>query len=355
MSTVKLPGLIDPHVHVRDLAQAHKDDWDSCTAAALAGGITTIFAMPNTQPPIVDLDALTEYRRAAQQRARCDYGIYLGSSASNVGNAYLLAPQCAGLKMYLDATFGMLKMEGLDLLVEHAANWPANKPLLAHAEEHQCASAILAAHLAGRSIHICHVSRKSEIELIDKAKNKGMAVTCEVCPHHMLFTPENLQMRGFTGGFVEVRPRVQTGKDIAALWRHLNVIDCFATDHASHTVAEKQSANPPPGFPGIEQALAVWLTCVHENQLTLDDIVLRMHTNPARIFGVSIDEGTHIEIDPDEIWVVRAEHQFTKAGWTPYAGLTMRGRVHKTVLRGIVAYDGEEVLAWKGMGRETGL
>ena len=105
----------------------------------------------------------------------------------------------------------------------------------------------------------------------------------------------------------------------------------------------------------IEQALAVWLTCVHENQLTLDDIVLRMHTNPARIFGVSIDEGTHIEIDPDETWVVRAEHQFTKAGWTPYAGLTMRGRVHKTVLRGIVAYDGEEVLAWKGMGRETGL
>lgn len=339
-------------MHVRDLAQAHKDDWDSCTAAALAGGITTIFAMPNTQPPIVDLDALTQYKHAAQQKARCDYGIYLGSNANNVGNAYLLAPQCAGLKMYLDATFGMLKMEGLDLLVEHAANWPTDKPLLAHAEEHQCASAILAAHLAGRSIHICHVCRKSEIELIAKAKAKGMAVTCEVCPHHMLFTPENMRARGFDGGFIEVRPRVQTDQDIAALWRHLDVIDCFATDHASHTVDEKQSANPPPGFPGIEQALAIWLTCAHQGQLSIDDIVRRMHTNPARIFGASIDGGTHVEIDPDEEWVVNASRQFTKAGWTPYAGLTLRGRVTKTVLRGIVAYDGETVLAQMGTGKE---
>lgn len=353
MTTVRLPGLIDPHVHVRDLAQAHKEDWDSCTAAALAGGITTIFAMPNTQPPIVDVDALTRYKHAAQQRARCDYGIYLGSSASNIGNAYLLAPQCAGLKMYLDATFGMLKMDGLDLLVEHAANWPKDKPLLAHAEEHQCASAILAAHLAGRSIHICHVSRRSEIELIAKAKDKGMAVTCEVCPHHLLFTPANMRARGFEGGFAEVRPRVQTEGDIAGLWRHLDVIDCFATDHASHTVEEKQAANPPPGFPGIEQALAVWLTCAHEGQLTVDDIVLRMHTNPARIFGVKTDIGTHIDVDLDEAWVPNAAPQFTKAGWTPYAGLTLRGRVTKTTLRGFVAYDGESVLAQPGRGKEV--
>jgi len=354
MTTLRLPGLIDPHVHVRDLGQSHKEDWASCTAAALAGGITTIFAMPNTQPPIVNLEALMQYRHAAQQQARCDYGLYLGSSASNVGNAYLLAPQCAGLKMYLDATFGMLKMEGLDLLVEHAANWPKDKPLLAHAEEHQCASAILAAHLAGRSIHICHVCRKSEIELIAKAKDKGIAVTCEVCPHHMLFTPENMRARGFDGGFIEVRPRVQTDEDIAALWQHLDVIDCFATDHASHTIEEKRSANPPPGFPGLEQALAVWLTCAHVGQLTIDDIVLRMRTNPARIFGVPTDEGTYIEIDTDEEWVVNGERQFTKAGWTPYAGMTLRGRVTKTVLRGIVAYDGEDVLGPKGAGKEIG-
>jgi carbamoyl-phosphate synthase/aspartate carbamoyltransferase/dihydroorotase len=351
MSILKLPGLIDPHVHVRDLGQSHKEDWASCTAAALAGGISTIFAMPNTQPPIVDAPSLALYKNAALLRARCDYGLYLGSSASNTASARLLAPQVAGLKMYLDATFGMLKMEGLDLLVEHAANWPAHKPLLAHAEEHQCASAIMAAHLAGRSIHICHVARKSEIELIAKAKDKGFDVTCEVCPHHLLLT--STQPSPYEGeGFKEVRPRLQTPQDAAALWEHLDIVDCFGTDHASHTIAEKQSENPPPGFPSLEQALGLWLNCVHEGMLTLDDIVLRMHTNPARIFGAPVDDATFVEIDTELEWQVRASHQHTKAGWTPYEGWNLRGKAIKTVLHGMVAYDGETVLAQPGTGRE---
>ncbi|MBL8045718.1 MAG: amidohydrolase family protein, partial [Anaerolineales bacterium] len=106
-----LPGLIDPHVHVRDLAQSYKEDWESCTAAALAGGITTILAMPNTQPPIVEGDALAHYQQAAQARARCDYGLYFGAGPSNMASAAQYAPQVAGLKMYLDATFGNLKMD----------------------------------------------------------------------------------------------------------------------------------------------------------------------------------------------------------------------------------------------------
>jgi carbamoyl-phosphate synthase / aspartate carbamoyltransferase / dihydroorotase len=353
MATLKLPGLIDPHVHVRDLGQSHKEDWASCTAAALAGGITTILAMPNTQPPVVDATSLSLYKKAAQVRARCDYGIYLGSNVSNIASARLLAPQVAGLKMYLDATFGMLKMEGLDLLVEHAANWPAHKPLLAHAEEHQCASAILAAHLAGRSIHICHVARKSEIELIAKAKDKGFDVTCEVCPHHMLLSVENMTARGFTDGFTEVRPKLQTEADAGALWEHLEIIDCFGTDHASHTLTEKKGENPPPGFPCIDQALGIWLSCVHDNMLTLDDIVLRMHTNPARIFGVAVDEATHVEVDTELEWQVRASHQHTKAGWTPYEGWELRGKAIKTLLHGRVAYDGESVLAQPGTGEDV--
>jgi len=348
MSTIRLPGLIDPHVHVRDLGQRHKDDWDSCTAAALAGGFTTILAMPNTQPPIVDADSLTQYEQAARQRARCDYGIYLGSSASNVHTARQLAPRVAGLKMYLDATFGMLKMDGLDLLVEHAANWPADKPLLAHAEEHQCASAILAAHLAGRSIHICHVSRKSEIELIAKAKAKGFQVTCEVCPHHLFMTLESSTL---PPGFIEVRPMIQHQADVDALWANLDVVDCFGTDHASHTVAEKQGEKPPPGYPGLEQALGLWLTAVHAGRLTLDDVIMKMVTNPRRIFNVPEQANTYIEVDADLAWQVQASQQHTRAGWTPYEGWTLRGKVTKTVLRGEVAFDGEHVLAAAGSGK----
>ena len=348
MSTIRLPGLFDPHVHVRDLGQRHKEDWDSCTAAALAGGITTICGMPNTQPPIVDADALTQYEQAAQDRARCDYGIYLGSSASNVNTAKQLAPRVAGLKMYLDATFGMLKMEGLDLLVEHAANWPADKPLLAHAEEHHCAAAILAAHLAGRSIHIVHVARKSEIELIAKAKAKGLQVTCEVCPHHLFTT---LEASTLPPGFIEVRPMIQHQADVDALWAHLDVIDVFATDHASHTIAEKQSEKPPPGYPGLEQALALWLTSAHAGRLTSDDIVARMSTNPRRIFNAPEQPDTWIEVDVDQTWQVRADQQFTRAGWTPYDGWTLRGKVTRTTLRGEIAYDGERVLAQPGTGQ----
>src|SRR3989338_3018709 len=163
MSSLRLPGLIDPHVHARDLSQAHKEDWDSCTAAALAGGITCVLAMPNTQPPVTDADSLAGYEQAAQARARCDYGIFLGAGPGNVAEAAQLAPRAAGLKMYLDSTFGNLKMDGLDLLVEHVSRWPRSAPLAAHAEGSSLAAVILAAHLAGRSVHLCHVSRKDEI------------------------------------------------------------------------------------------------------------------------------------------------------------------------------------------------
>jgi len=350
MSTLRLPGLIDPHVHVRDLNQAHKEDWDSCTAAALAGGITTLLAMPNTQPPITDGAALAQYQAAAQARARCDYGIYFGAGPGNVESAARFAPQVAGMKMYLDATFGNLKMDTLDLLVAHCARWPAELPLLAHAEGCNLAAVILAAHLAGRSIHLCHVSRKDEIELIARAKDKGYAVTCEVCPHHLFLT---LADCGLPPGYLEVRPRLATQADVDALWAHLADIDCFATDHAPHTRAEKESGNPPPGFPGLETALALWLTAAQQGKLGLDDILLRMVTNPRRIFHLPEQPETWVEVETDDEWQPDASRMYSRAGWTPFAGWRLRGKVTRVVLRGEAVYDGERVLALPGTGRNV--
>ncbi|MCS6909029.1 MAG: amidohydrolase family protein [Anaerolineales bacterium] len=350
MTRLRLPGLIDPHVHVRDLNQSHKEDWDSATAAALAGGITTILAMPNTQPPITDGAALAQYQAAAQARARCDYGLYFGAGPGNVESAARFAPQVAGMKMYLDSTFGDLKMDALSLLVEHCARWPKESPLLAHAEGHHVASAILAAHLAGRSIHICHVSRKDEIELIARARDKGYAVTCEVCPHHMFMTLDDC---GLAPGYLEVRPRLATPADVAALWAHLADIDCFATDHAPHTRAEKESEKPPPGFPGLETALALWLTAAHQGRLTLEDLLARMHTNPRRIFNLPEQPDTWIEVDADCEWQPDASRMYSRAGWTPFVGWRLRGRVIAVTLRGQLAYDGERVLAQPGTGRDV--
>jgi carbamoyl-phosphate synthase/aspartate carbamoyltransferase/dihydroorotase len=349
MTTLRLPGLIDPHVHVRDLAQAHKEDWDSCTAAALAGGITAILAMPNTQPPVTEADALGQYRRAAQSRARCDYGLYVGAGPGNLQAAAALAPDCAAMKMYLDSTFGNLKMDQLDLLVEHCARWPKDSPLAAHAEGNNVAAVILAAHLAGRSVHICHVSRKDEIELIRAAKDKGFAVTCEVCPHHLFLTLEDC---GLPPGYIEVRPRLATPDDVAALWANLSIVDCLATDHAPHTPAEKEGANPPPGYPGLETALALWLTAAHQGRLTLDDIVARMHTAPRRIFHLPEQPETWVEVDTDYAWTPRGAHLHSRAGWTPFEGWALRGKVTAVTVRGRLAYDGERVLAAPGAGKE---
>jgi carbamoyl-phosphate synthase/aspartate carbamoyltransferase/dihydroorotase len=350
MSFLRLPGLIDPHVHVRDLGQSHKEDWATATAAALAGGFTCVLAMPNTQPPITDGETLTRQQAAARARARCDYGLHLGASAENVEAAAALAPQVAGLKMYLDQTFGPLRMDDLDSLAAHAARWPADCPLLVHAEGRTLAAAILAAHLAGRAIHICHVSRKGEIEIIRAAKEKGMCVTCEVCPHHLFLTLDHC---GLPPGYIEVRPRLASQSDVDALWSNLDVIDCFATDHAPHTRAEKESASPPPGFPGLETALALWLTAVHHGRLTLDDVIARMHDNPRHIFGLPEPPETWIEVEADAEWTARGAEMLTRAKWTPFEGWRLRGRVTRVVLRGREVFHNGSILAAPGSGRDV--
>src|SRR5574341_1129091 len=218
MTLLKLPPLYDPHVHIRDLAQSHKENWDSGTASALAGGYTCVLAMPNTTPPVTDSAALARYQQAARARARCDYGLYLGAGDSNIETGASLASQTCGLKMYLDQTFGPLRMEDLGSLMAHMQAWPLDKPVCVHAEGRTVAAAILVAQLTGRAVHICHVSRKDEIEVIQAAKDRGLEVTCEVTPHHLLLTAEspfpgrasNGGGQGRGSGYREVRPRLAT-------------------------------------------------------------------------------------------------------------------------------------------------
>src|SRR5258705_12282842 len=155
------------------------------------------------------------------------------------------------------------------------------------------AAAILFAAIYDRPVHIAHISLKEEVLLIQAAKEKGIKVTCEVCPHHMFLTsPSPLRPSPTHGredgdeGRLEVRPRLATQQDVDALWENLDIIDCFATDHAPHTLEEKDSDNPPPGFPGLETALPLLLTAVDNGRhrarraLTIDDIVTKMYTNP---------------------------------------------------------------------------
>lgn len=344
-----LPGLIDPHVHLREPGAVHKEDWDSGTAAALAGGFTAVLAMPNTNPPVIDAESLADTMGLALKKARCDYAQFLGAGPDNAANLEPAASKAAGLKLYLDQTYGPLRLDDMALWMEHFTHWSVDRPIVAHAEGRTLAAVILIASLYNRPVHLAHVSRREEILLIKTAKEKGIRITCEVAPHHLFLTENDIPAIG--QGRSEVRPRLASQQDLEALWQNLDVIDCFATDHAPHTAAEKDSQNPPPGFPGLETALPLLLTAVSEGRLRLDDIITRMNTNPRRIFGLPQQSDTFIEVDTDVKWQIRAEDTFTRCGWTPFEGYQVRGKVRRVVLRGMEAFRDGIVMAEPGFGR----
>ena len=152
---------------------------------------------------------------------------------------------------------------------------------------------------------------------------------------------------------MEVRPRLATQEDVDALWQNMDVIDCFATDHAPHTMQEKDSDNPPPGFPGLETILPLLLTAVSESRLTIPDLIAKMYTNPKRIFNLPDQPETWVEVDENETYVIKAAEQFTRCNWTPFEGWKVKGKVRKVVLRGRTAFEDGKILVEKGFGKNV--
>ncbi len=348
MAILRLPGAADIHVHLRDLGETHKEDFASGTAAALAGGVVTVLAMPNTRPPLIDTAAFREAVRRAQALARCEVGLFLGGTADNAAEAAALARQAAGLKLYLDATYGPLRLEGLAALLRHFEAWPGHRPIAVHAEGRTVAMVIGLAALFRQPVHFCHISRREEILLIRRAKERGLPITCEVTPHHLFLTEEDLPR---LGPFGQMRPPLASRADQEALWANLPVIDAVATDHAPHTVEEKRGENPPPGVPGLETMLPLLLTAVAEGRLELADVVRLTATGPRRIYGLLEPPETWVEVEWGGPWVISREGLFTKCGWTPFEGMTVRARVRRTILEGRVAFEDGEVRASPGSGR----
>jgi len=348
---IRLPGLIDAHVHVREPGETHKEDFDSGTAAALAGGFTTVLAMPNTRPPLTDAASLEAAKTAARHKARCDYGLFLGGEVSNVSTAAGLAAQAAGLKLYLDSTHGRLRLDDISAAQAHFGAWPRSRPIAVHAEGRSLALALLLAHLADRPLHVCHVSRGDEVLLLRAARERGLAVTCEVTPHHLFLTEDDAPAIGT--GRAEVRPRLATPADRQALWENLDVVDCFATDHAPHTAAEKDSSDPPPGFPGLETAVGLLWLAMADGRLTIDDLILRLHVNPRRIYGLAEQPETWIEVDGHSPWEVCAAEMRSRCGWTPFEGWKLPARVRRVTLRGRPAFEDGDVLAAPGTGQDV--
>ncbi|MGH2582429.1 MAG: hypothetical protein ACRDFQ_05995, partial [Anaerolineales bacterium] len=288
---------------------------------------------------------------AAKEKAHCDFGQFVGGGKRNSSLLKDLSGKAAGLKLYLDQTYGDLKLDDMTDWLPHFSEWPANAPLAVHAEGKTLGAAILLAATCNRLVHLCHVSRREEILIIKAAKENGIAITCEVCPHHLFLTESDIPAIG--QGLSEVRPRLATEADRDALWENMDVIDCFATDHAPHTLAEKDGENPPPGFPGLETILPLLLTSVNEGRLTLDDLTIRLDENPRKIFNLPMQDDTFIEVDLKDEYEIRASDHQSRCGWTPYEGWRARGRVRRVEMRGRVVYEDGEVLSPPGFGKNV--
>jgi dihydroorotase len=356
MSLVRLPGLVDVHTHLRVPGGEHKEDLASGTAAALAGGITMLLAMPNTTPPLSTPEALAQTRRTARQAIRCDVGLFAGANPGQIDRLAACAPYAVALKIYLNDTFGPLRVDDLPALQTCFESWPADKLIAMHAEGQSVAVGIGLAAAYRRRVHFCHISRRDEIELIAMAKERGLPVTCEVTPHHLFLTQADGRRLGPRG---DMRPRLATPDDVNALWAHIDdVIDCIATDHAPHTLVEKLGApgepapaSPPPGVPGLETSLLLMLTAVHQGRLSLDRLVELMAGNPRRIFELPQQPETYVEVEIGPARTIDEKALYTRCGWSPFAGLTVHGRVQRVVLRGQAAFENGQLLAQPGSGR----
>lgn len=332
MPTTRIPGLIDPHVHLRDPGATHKEDFTTGTQAALAGGFSMVLDMPNNPgSPAVSPEALTRKIAATEGRIYCDVGLFYGASPANLDTYEQVAPDVTGLKLYLNHTTGDLKIEGRETIAAIMRAWPKEKPLCVHAEGSTLAMVLELLPEVQRGVHVCHVSLEDEIVMIRQAKERGLPVTCEVAPHHLYLTEDDVPR---LQGFGIMKPPLGSASDVDALWRNFDVVDMIATDHAPHTLEEKRGDNPPFGVPGLETSLPLMLTALHRGRLTLDRLVEMMHNAPRRVFRLPEQPNTYVEIDLSRQWQFDARAMYSKCGWTPFDGMTVVGAVAGVWLRG---------------------
>lgn len=347
MDKITLPGLIDIHVHLRDPGQTDKEDFTSGTSAALAGGFTTIVDMPNNAQPIVTVARQQEKIAIAKQKAVGDIGFHYGSLGDNLDTFEEAAKYSVGLKLYLNQTTGNYLLDPVHLKKIYAA-WPKDKVVLLHVEEDLIDVAIESMQGLERPVHVCHMPSKQILSKIIAAKQQGLPITCGVSPHHLFLTTDDLERLGMRG---DMRPSLKTHEDQAYLWEHLDDIDIFESDHAPHTRADKEAG--AHGVPGLETTLPLLLTAMKQGKITLEQIIDKCHTAPARIFNLPTDESTFVEVDPIE-YEVRDEDLHTKCGWSPWTGQTVYGKVSRVTLRGTVVYENGQVLVQPGTGRVIG-
>jgi dihydroorotase-like cyclic amidohydrolase len=340
-TTITLPGLIDPHVHLRDPGQTHKEDFYTGTAAALAGGYTMVLDMPNNLDPITDHHKLAAKRSRA--KAVADIGFNFGTLGDNLDEFARVYPHVSALKVYLNVTTGNFIIDKTKLKSIYEA-WPSGKPIMLHAEDDVSDLVMSTLQAVPKATHMCHVSNQRELQFVMDAKAAGLPISCGVTPHHLFLNDQDATRLGSYG---HMKPYLKPQADVDFLWANLDAIDIIESDHAPHTKEEKDSDTPPFGVPGLETTLALLLTAERDGKITRQQIIEKTHDNAARIFGLPEQPDTSIEVELGDFTINNDELQ-TKCGWSPFNGQKVAAKVTKVTLRGDVVYENGHVMVMPG-------
>lgn len=346
---ITLPGLIDIHVHLRTPGQTYKEDFLTGTSAAIAGGFTTIFDMPNNKTPIASNTLLDEKMKLAQTQTVSNIGFYFGSLGDNLDEFEKVKTKAFGIKLYLNETTGNFLIN--EETLGNIYNAWFGGSILVHAEDDAVSAVIQNVERTRKATHFCHISLKSDLEQIMRAKERGLPVTCGVTPHHLFLTQEDSQK---LGPFGTMKPYLKSANDVSYLWKNIQHIDVIESDHAPHTKEEKENPSDgksPFGVPGLETTLPLLLTAVNQEKLTIDDIKRLCHTNPKKILKIPNIETGMIYIDMDEEYVIDNNRLFTKCAWSPFNGWQMQGKVKKVTIENNTVFENGNVLTKPGSGR----
>ncbi|HVK52666.1 MAG TPA: dihydroorotase [Pseudoxanthomonas sp.] len=384
-----LPGMIDDQVHFREPGMPHKGDIATESAAAVAGGLTTFMDMPNTSPPTLDAEALEDKYRRAAGRAWGNYGFYMGASNDNLEAIRALDPKTApGIKVFMGASTGNMLVDNPDTL--DAIFREAPTPIITHCEDTPTIDANMAAFQAkygdaldasfhpdirsreacikstrlalslarkhDTRLHVLHISTADELALFTpgpliNAQGQRKRITAETCIHFLRFDRSDYAR---LGNLIKCNPSIKEASDREALIKALadDVIDVLATDHAPHTLEEKEKpyVQAPSGLPLVQYALLAALELVHEGKSNVARIVQKFAHAPAQLFDVKergyLREGYWADlvlIDDAEL-TVRREDVLSKCAWSPFEGTTFRSRVGATWVNGRLVWNGEHLV-----------
>ena len=380
-----LPGIIDTQVHFREPGSTDREDLESGSRAAVLGGITSVFEMPNTNPPTSNLIEFEKKLVLAKDRMHCNYAFYFGATPENVDQLSKLKnlKGCCGVKLFAGSSTGKLlvaKEEDIEKVISNSDRVVSihsedeeilnlRKKFIKDGDVHshpewrnnECAMSstrrvVKIAERYNKQIHVLHVTTKEEVDFLAMHKKN---VTFEITPQHLtLYAPDCYDK---LGSFAQMNPPIRKKEHYDRLWTAVknSIVDILGSDHAPHSKEDKKKKYPtsPSGMPGVQTILPIMLNHINNKKLNLEQLIKLMCENPCKIFGIQnkgyIKEGYDADltiVDMNKEQTIKNEMMATKCGWTPFNDMTIKGFPFATIINGKTVMLNGKVIS-EGLGK----